>query len=121
MRQSGIRFLTWIDEARPCDTAFYGFAEDTCNEFSAPPALNVKKNSWFCAGSPNLVENYGGVMRLALELDVADVDVKDIPELPMDYTWTSGFSLKYFKNNNLNSCFGYAVRDQRKYLKYFER
>jgi hypothetical protein len=120
MEQYGIRFFTWIDDLRPCDTTFYGFAEDTYDVFSAPAGLNIKKNSWFCAGVPDHVEDYHGVKRLVLELEAADVDIRDIPELPRDSTWRSGFSLKYFSNSNLNSCFGYAVRDQRKYLKYVD-
>lgn len=116
--QNKLRFLSWIDETRQCDITFYGFAADELDEFSSFGNSSIRKNSWFCAGKAEKTELAGGIIRAAAVLDMNDSELPMIPELKRNQTWRCGFALKHFTNSVHRDCYGYAVRDQRNYLKY---
>ena len=116
------RFVTWVDDDRPCDITFYGCASDSgIDEFSPMGVENVKLNKWFCAGQPTINETVGNIKAAVLEFEYPDTLIPDIPELGRSSQWVKGFELKRFKSPVGNLCYGIAVRDQRNYLKYFEK
>ena len=123
--QYGTRFITWVDGKRPCDIEFYAYAEDNLDEFSSFGSDNIRKNSWFCAGKPDITEEINDIMgtrkAAVLELEFKDSALPEIPVLERQSLWQCGFSLKKSGGDRNHQYYGYAVRDQRKYLKYFER
>ena len=122
LEQNSIRFLSWVDDKRPCDMTFYGFATDEgIDEFSPLGVENVALNKWFCAGKADIYERVKGVQAAAVEFKFPDSEIPAVPRLAKNECWTKGFSLKEFRNSEWNSCYGMVVRDQRNYLKYFER
>ena len=123
--QYGTRFITWLDKTRPCDIKFYAYAKDDLDEFCNFGVKNIKPDSWFCAGEPDIVESSNKYQMhrdlLIKELEQPDSNLPEIPVLERNSIWESGFSLLKWGGNTYNKNYGYAVRDQRKYLKFFER
>ena len=119
--QKCIRFLTWVDDKRPCDVKFYCYAGSNTDKFSDLSAGNVTRNSYFCAGVPDKTEILEGNRRTVLELPFPDTAIPAIPVLQRNTTWCCGFTPEIFVNAHYNQCYAYAVRDQRNYLKYYER
>ena len=117
LSQSKIRFLSWIDENRPCDITFYAFASDyQIDEFYNFGADYIKKNKWFRVGEPNITEEIKGKLRVSRELDIPDDKLPtNIPELERKTGYSIGFSSGVDADY---MPYAYAVRDQRKYLKY---
>ena len=116
------RFVTWVDETRPCDITFYGCAlSEGIDEFSSCGVDGVKENKWFCAGTPKTFETVNGVSAAVLELEFPDSEIPAIRKLDPMTVFTTGFTLKKLQAGNKNDCYGVVVRDQSKYLKYLGR
>ena len=113
------RFLSWIDENRPCDITFYGFASDyTVDEFYNFGADYIKRNKWFRVGETNITEEINGKLRVSRELDIPDsILPASIPVPDRHKSYKIGFSSG---TDSYDMPYAYAVRDQRNYLKYVD-
>ena len=128
LSQHKIRFLSWIDENRPCDITFYGFASDyQIDEFYNFGVDYIKKNKWFRVGEPNITEEIEKKLRVSRELDIPDNKLPaSIPELERRTGYSIGFS-SGVNTDNMSGVdadkmpYAYAVRDQRNYLKFVDK
>ncbi|MBO5765947.1 MAG: hypothetical protein J6S24_06650 [Lentisphaeria bacterium] len=111
------KFNTWIDPARLCDVTFYAFASTQGVDDFSPIGTSARADSWFCAGKADTFADG----KASLTLDFPD-SYLFVPSLTSGNTRVKGFKYKTWYYTPLSAdCYGYAVRDQRKYLKYFER
>lgn len=112
------KFNTWVENKRPCDITFYAFASsDGVDEFSSCGAANVQKNKWFKAGVPTETSSNTAT----LVLDYPDSSIPPVVRLERGREKSVGFNYKTWRGQKYAVCYAYAVRDHRKYLKYFER
>lgn len=118
--QSSGRFVTWVDDTRPCDIKFYCLPQDGYDEYSNFGIGGIKPGRWHCAGKPDIFETTGRVKTAAVEFPFPDSEIPAVPELQKNKSHSVGFTLQEFKVAG-ETCCGYAVRDYRNYLKYFER